>query len=82
MAPECGRCGYSSKREPGFYLGSIYINYGVTAIATILLYAFGNGPRSLPRACLGGVGVGRGLVASRVLQVGAGSAMSARDLPP
>ncbi len=39
MAPECGRCGYSYKREPGFYLGSIYINYGVTAICTILLYA-------------------------------------------
>ena len=39
MAPECSRCGYSYKREPGFYLGSIYINYGVTAIATILLYA-------------------------------------------
>ena len=39
MAPECGRCGYSYRREPGFYLGSIYINYGVTAICTILLYA-------------------------------------------
>jgi uncharacterized protein (DUF983 family) len=39
MAPECGRCGYSYRREPGFYLGSIYINYGVTAICTILLYS-------------------------------------------
>ncbi len=39
MAPECSRCGYSYRREPGFYLGSIYINYGVTAICTILLYA-------------------------------------------
>ena len=39
MAPGCGHCGYSYKREPGFYLGSIYINYGVTAIGTILLYA-------------------------------------------
>lgn len=39
MAPSCGRCGYSYRREPGFYLGSIYINYGVTAIVTILLYA-------------------------------------------
>ncbi len=39
MAPECARCGYSYRREPGFYLGSIYINYGVTAISTILLYA-------------------------------------------
>ena len=39
MEPECSHCGYSYRREPGFYLGSIYINYGVTAIATILLYA-------------------------------------------
>ena len=39
MAPECVRCGYSYRREPGFYLGSIYINYGVTAICTILFYA-------------------------------------------
>lgn len=39
MAPECDRCGYSYRREPGFYLGSIYINYGITAICTILLYA-------------------------------------------
>jgi hypothetical protein len=40
MAPECGRCGYSYRREPGFYLGSIYINYGVTAVGTLLLYAW------------------------------------------
>lgn len=40
MAPECGVCGYSYKREPGFYLGSIYINYGVTVILTGLLYGF------------------------------------------
>jgi uncharacterized protein (DUF983 family) len=39
MAAECDRCGYSYRREPGFYLGSIYINYGVTAISTMLLYA-------------------------------------------
>jgi hypothetical protein len=39
MEPECSHCGYSYRREPGFYLGSIYINYGVTAIGTILLYA-------------------------------------------
>ena len=39
MAPECECCGYPYRREPGFYLGSIYINYGVTAICTMLLYA-------------------------------------------
>jgi len=38
MEPGCGRCGLSFDREPGFYLGSIYVNYGVTVIATGLLY--------------------------------------------
>lgn len=38
MEPGCGRCGLSFEREPGFYLGSIYINYGATVIATGLLY--------------------------------------------
>lgn len=40
MAGQCSECGYSYKREPGFYLGSIYINYGVTVICTGLLYGF------------------------------------------
>lgn len=38
MHPACERCGLNLRREPGFYLGSIYINYGVTALATIGLY--------------------------------------------
>jgi len=38
MEPACGKCGLSFAREPGFYLGSIYINYGATVIATGLLY--------------------------------------------
>jgi uncharacterized protein (DUF983 family) len=38
MEPGCGRCGLSFDREPGFYLGSIYVNYGVTVVATGLLY--------------------------------------------
>lgn len=40
MAGRCSECGYSYRREPGFYLGSIYINYGVTVICTGLLYGF------------------------------------------
>lgn len=39
MLPGCAACGLSYAREPGFYLGSIYINYGVTVIVTGLLYA-------------------------------------------
>ena len=38
MEPSCSACGLDLRREPGFYLGSIYVNYGVTALATIALY--------------------------------------------
>lgn len=39
MHDACSRCGLSFRREPGFYLGSIYLNYGATVIVTGLLYA-------------------------------------------
>ena len=39
MHDACRACGASFLREQGFYLGSIYINYGVTVILTGLLYA-------------------------------------------
>ncbi len=39
MHDACAACGVSFVREPGFYLGSIYINYGITVIATGGLYA-------------------------------------------
>jgi hypothetical protein len=39
MHDGCSACGLTFRREPGFYLGSIYINYGVTVILTGLLYA-------------------------------------------
>jgi len=39
MRPACPACGLPFTREPGFYLGSIYINYGVTVIVTGGLYA-------------------------------------------
>lgn len=32
MEPRCGACGLDFRVEPGFYLGSIYVNYGVTAL--------------------------------------------------
>lgn len=31
MHPQCDLCGTDFRREPGFYLGSIYVNYGLTA---------------------------------------------------
>jgi hypothetical protein len=39
MNESCTACGASFKREQGFYLGSIYINYGATVIGTGALYA-------------------------------------------
>ena len=39
MHDACRACGRSFRREPGFYLGSIYINYGITVIVTGALYA-------------------------------------------
>ena len=39
MHDACSSCGLTFRREPGFYLGSIYINYGITVIVTGLLYA-------------------------------------------
>ena len=39
MQAACPACGLSFAREPGFYLGSIYFNYGFTVILTGSLYA-------------------------------------------
>ena len=39
MHEACPHCGFSYEREPGFYLGSIYVNYGATVILTGALYA-------------------------------------------
>jgi uncharacterized protein (DUF983 family) len=39
MHPACARCGLPFTREAGFYLGSIYINYGVTVLVTLAVYA-------------------------------------------
>lgn len=32
MHPHCDQCGFDFQREGGYYLGAIYINYGVTAL--------------------------------------------------
>jgi uncharacterized protein (DUF983 family) len=39
MRSACPACGLSFAREPGFYLGSIYFNYGFTVVLTGSLYA-------------------------------------------
>lgn len=38
MHERCGECELDFRREPGFYLGSIYINYGLTAMAITITY--------------------------------------------
>ncbi|HEX7448213.1 MAG TPA: DUF983 domain-containing protein [Pirellulales bacterium] len=38
MNPRCECCGLSFLQEPGFYLGSIYFNYGLTALIVTVAY--------------------------------------------
>ena len=38
MYERCEECGLDFQREQGFYLGSIYFNYGVTALAVAVAY--------------------------------------------
>ena len=38
MRPQCGHCGLRFEREPGYFLGAIYINYGVTALILTAAY--------------------------------------------
>lgn len=38
MEERCGSCGAVFEREAGFFLGSIYFNYGLTALITAIAY--------------------------------------------
>ena len=38
MHPKCEACSFSFERQPGYFLGSSYINYGVTASAITVSY--------------------------------------------
>ena len=38
MHEACPQCGRKFSRGPGFFIGSIYFNYGVTAILLIAMY--------------------------------------------
>src|SRR3954470_7996123 len=38
MHKQCPQCGATFEREPGFFLGSIYINYGLTALIVAIVY--------------------------------------------
>ena len=38
MHEHCPGCGLKYERAPGYFLGSAYINYGITAVALTALY--------------------------------------------
>lgn len=39
MPQRCSECGFRiQEREGGYYLGSTYVNYGVTAVLLLMLY--------------------------------------------
>jgi uncharacterized protein (DUF983 family) len=38
MNQQCPHCSAVFEREPGFFLGSIYINYGLTALIVAIAY--------------------------------------------
>jgi hypothetical protein len=38
MHESCARCGRKFNRDPGYLLGSIYFNYGVTAMIVLVAY--------------------------------------------
>jgi uncharacterized protein (DUF983 family) len=38
MNEKCPNCGAVFEREPGFFLGSIYVNYGLTALIVAIAY--------------------------------------------
>jgi uncharacterized protein (DUF983 family) len=38
MHTECPVCGVKFEREPGFFLGSIYINYGLTVLIVAIAF--------------------------------------------
>ena len=38
MPERCSECRLKFQRAPGYYLGSIYINYGLTAVLITVLY--------------------------------------------
>jgi len=38
MHERCANCGLKYERAPGYFLGSSYVNYGLTAMALLVMY--------------------------------------------
>ena len=49
MNPVCRHCHATFEREPGFFLGAIYFNYGLTAILALIGFMVLTFTQWLPR---------------------------------
>lgn len=38
MNQRCDQCGLAFEPEPGYYLGAIYFNYGLTALVVVITF--------------------------------------------
>lgn len=38
MKKSCSTCGYHFEREPGFFIGAMYVSYGLTVLEGILTF--------------------------------------------
>ena len=56
MRERCEQCGLRFDRGPGYYLGSIYINYGLTAVIVTAGYLALFLPTHCSRAAVGAIG--------------------------
>lgn len=41
MPPACEVCGLRFHRDPGYYLGAVYVNYGITSMITTGVFLIG-----------------------------------------
>jgi uncharacterized protein (DUF983 family) len=52
MHRRCERCGFEFERGPGYFLGSTYINYGITTLTTTATYIWLRFVVGVPRVWL------------------------------
>lgn len=52
MHENCAHCALKYEREPGFFLGAIYVNYGLTSLVSTIAYPVGRFGMQLPRTPL------------------------------
>ena len=84
----CSHCGIKFEREPGFFLGSIYFNYGLTALIVAIAYPILMFNKVLSNDALMGISLGFVLIFpvlffrhSRALWAGFDQFMDRREQP-